>query len=44
MSKNGKFLAGALIGGTAAAVVALLLAPKSGKEMREDLAKRQMNG
>lgn len=38
MSKNNKgFLLGAIIGGTAAAAAALLLAPKSGKEMREEL-------
>ena len=29
---------GAVIGGTAAAVAALLLAPKSGKELRDDLS------
>ena len=39
MSKKRGFLLGALIGGTAAAVTALLFAPKSGKELREDLAK-----
>ena len=39
MSKKCGFLLGALIGGTAAAVTALLFAPKSGKELREDLAK-----
>lgn len=39
MSKSGGFLLGAIIGGTAAAVTALLFAPKSGKELREDLAK-----
>ena len=37
--KSCGFLLGALIGGTAAAVTALLFAPKSGKELREDLAK-----
>ncbi|MFZ9870327.1 MAG: YtxH domain-containing protein [Candidatus Kapaibacteriota bacterium] len=32
------FLAGAVIGGLAGAVLALLFAPKSGKELRKDLA------
>ena len=35
--KTSGFLLGAIIGGTAAAAAALLLAPKSGKELREDL-------
>ena len=39
MSKSGGFLLGAFIGASAAAVTALLFAPKSGKELREDLAK-----
>lgn len=34
------FLIGALIGGTAGAVAALLLAPKSGVELRRDLAEK----
>ena len=38
MAKKGGFLLGAVIGGTAAAVAALLLAPKSGKELRDELA------
>ena len=38
MSKSSGFLLGAIIGGTAAAVTALLLAPKAGKELREELA------
>ena len=38
MSKSGGFLLGAFIGASAAAVTALLFAPKSGKELREDLA------
>lgn len=33
MSKKGGFLLGAVIGGTAAAVAALLLAPESGKKL-----------
>ena len=36
--KSGGFLLGAVIGGTAAAVAALLFAPKSGKELRDELA------
>lgn len=39
MSK-GKFALGALIGGAIGAVAALLTAPKSGKETREDLKKK----
>ena len=38
MAKKGGFFLGAVIGGTAAAVAALLLAPKSGKELRDDLS------
>lgn len=34
------FLTGATIGGLAAAVTALLLAPKSGKELRKDLVEK----
>lgn len=40
MAKKSRFLLGAVIGGTAAAVAALLLAPKSGKELRKDLAEQ----
>ena len=40
MGKNSGFLLGALIGGSAAAITALLLAPKSGKELRARLAKQ----
>lgn len=40
MSNKGGFLLGALIGGTAAAVTALLLAPESGKDLRNRLAKQ----
>ena len=39
MGKNSGFLLGALIGGSAAAITALLLAPESGKELRARLAK-----
>ncbi|HPI19648.1 MAG TPA: YtxH domain-containing protein [Candidatus Kapabacteria bacterium] len=34
------FLLGAIIGGAVGAITALLLAPKSGRELREDLAVR----
>ncbi len=38
--KGGDFLCGFLIGGVAGAVLALLYAPKSGKETRADLGRR----
>lgn len=34
------FVAGALIGGAVGAITALLLAPKSGKELRQDIANK----
>ena len=34
------FVLGAIIGGAIGAITALLLAPKSGRELREDLAMR----
>lgn len=41
MSKNtGSFILGAVVGGVAAATAALLLAPKEGKVLREDLKKQ----
>jgi len=41
MSKNkGKFALGALLGALAGAAAGILLAPKSGKETRKDLAKK----
>lgn len=40
MGKNSGFLLGALIGGSAAAITALLLAPESVKELRARLAKQ----
>lgn len=40
MGKNSGFLLGALIGGSVAAITALLLAPESGKELRARLAKQ----
>ena len=36
--KQGGFVLGAIIGGAAAAITALLYAPKSGKELREDIS------
>lgn len=36
--RNGGFVLGAIIGGAAAAVTALLFAPKSGKELRQDIS------
>lgn len=36
------FVTGALIGGIAGGVAALLLAPKSGKELRQDLAEKSV--
>ncbi|MGC3371013.1 YtxH domain-containing protein, partial [Enterococcus faecium] len=38
MAKKGGFLLGGVVGGTAAAIAALLFAPKSGKELRDELA------
>lgn len=38
MSKNGRFFLGALFGASIAGVAALLYAPKSGKELRRDIA------
>lgn len=49
MSNDGKeivnsyskgFLIGALVGGAVGAITALLLAPKSGKELREDISRK----
>jgi gas vesicle protein len=37
-SNGGNFLAGLLVGAALGAIAALLLAPKSGKELRESLA------
>ncbi len=36
-STTGSFLMGVLVGGAVGAIVALLLAPKSGKELRRDI-------
>ncbi|MCR4440218.1 MAG: YtxH domain-containing protein [bacterium] len=38
--EGGAFLKGFLIGGAVGAIIALLYAPKSGKETREDIKKR----
>ncbi|WEG74043.1 YtxH domain-containing protein [Vagococcus intermedius] len=38
--KTGGFLLGTIIGGAAAAAAALLLAPKAGKDLRQDLVER----
>ncbi|MGP6139653.1 MULTISPECIES: YtxH domain-containing protein [unclassified Jeotgalibaca] len=35
--RDGGFVLGAIIGGAAAAITALLFAPKSGKELRQDI-------
>ncbi len=37
MSKNKSFIAGTIVGGVVGTVAALLLAPKSGRELRTDL-------
>lgn len=37
-NNNGRFFMGALFGASVAAIAALLYAPKSGRELREDLA------
>ncbi len=42
MGKFGSFINGLLLGAISAAVVALLLTPKSGEEMREEL-KREVD-
>jgi gas vesicle protein len=39
MAKKRPFISGILIGGAVGAVAALLMAPKSGKELRKDLQK-----
>ncbi|WP_246941296.1 YtxH domain-containing protein [Bacillus pinisoli] len=39
---SGKFVLGAFIGGLAGAAAALFLAPKSGKELRDDLSEQAM--
>ncbi len=41
-SNGGEFFKGLLFGGIVGAVAALLYAPKSGKEMREDLRQRTL--
>ncbi|MFZ2847937.1 MAG: YtxH domain-containing protein, partial [Trichococcus flocculiformis] len=44
MTKNkGGFVLGAIIGGAAAAITALLFAPKPGKELRDDITEEVNN-
>jgi len=38
--KSGEFFKGLLIGGVAGAILGILYAPKSGKETREDIARK----
>jgi gas vesicle protein len=40
MSKSGDFIGGLIVGGLIGAVIGILYAPKSGRETREDLARR----
>ncbi|MCZ2257952.1 YtxH domain-containing protein [Sporosarcina sp. G11-34] len=42
-SSAGSFLAGALVGGVIGAAAALFLAPKTGKEMRDDLSEQAVH-
>lgn len=42
-SKRNDLLLGTIIGGAAGALIALLLAPKSGRELREDLVSKAQN-
>ena len=42
MAEDSSFLKGFLIGGLIGAVSALLFAPKSGREMREDISRRSL--
>ena len=39
-NQAGTFIIGALLGGAVGAVAALLLAPKSGRDLRQDIAER----
>ena len=43
MTKKSGFILGTIIGGTTAAFTALLLAPKSGKELREHLLTQKIS-
>jgi gas vesicle protein len=43
MADNGGMLKGAIIGGFVGAVAALLLAPKAGRELREDIKDRYID-
>ena len=40
MSKNGDFIGGLIVGGLIGAALGILYAPKSGKETREDIARK----
>jgi gas vesicle protein len=40
MSKRGDFVSGLIVGGLLGAVIGILYAPKSGKETREDIARK----
>ena len=40
MSKSGDFIGGLIVGGLVGAVIGILYAPKSGKETREDIARK----
>ncbi len=40
MSKRGDYISGLIVGGLIGAVVGILYAPKSGKETREDIARK----
>ena len=39
-SKKGRFITGAAIGAAVAGTLALLFAPKAGKELRDDIANK----
>mgnify|MGYP003509892198 CR=1 FL=1 len=43
MANKGGFLLGAIVGAAAAGITALLYAPKSGKELREELNQQTTN-
>ena len=43
MAKKGRFILGAAVGAAVAGGLALLFAPKAGKELREDIAKSAKN-
>lgn len=43
MSKTRNFFIGTLVGGIVGSIAALLFAPKSGKELREDISEQVQN-